>query len=64
MWFFEIDGCDFGVGSVIVGIVRFWYGGGVVCDYVGDVVFGGSEIVVVYCYYWYGYFSGCVVDIC
>lgn len=35
---------------------------GVVCDYAGDVVPGGSEIVAVHCHYRYGHFSGCVAD--
>lgn len=39
-----------------------WYGGGVICDYAGDVVPGGSEIVAVHCHYRYGHFSGCVAD--
>ena len=47
---------------VTAGTARPWYGGGVVCDYAGDVVPGGSEIVAVHCHYRYGHFSGCVAD--
>ncbi len=32
------------VSGVTAGTARPWYGGGVVCDYAGDVVHGGSEL--------------------
>ncbi|VDY90037.1 cell division protein FtsW [Escherichia coli] len=41
--FLKPMGRNSGVGSVTAGTARPWYGGGVVCDYAGDVVPGGSE---------------------
>ncbi|XPE63741.1 FtsW/RodA/SpoVE family cell cycle protein [Shigella flexneri] len=42
--FSETDRRDFGVVSGYCWTARPWYGGGVVCDYVGDVVPGGAKL--------------------
>ena len=58
----ETDGRDSGVVMLLLVQPELWYGGSVVCDYAGDVVPGGSEIVAVHFHYRYGHISGCVAD--